>query len=107
MYKLLGYGAAGSWFALSGITVAGLATGSMSLLFVNLAMASVFALVALFLIWRTMTFVRLGLEMPESSTVAALRRIEVIANLSMFALGVLCSFAAAMRVIGEGLAVFG
>ena len=107
MHRYLGFAAAGAWFVLSGITLAGLATGRPSLTLVNLVMAVAFAMIALFQIWRSATIDHLRRELPDNPRLATLLRIETIAALCMLALGGLFAFAAGIRVFGEGVAVFG
>ncbi|MDB6179496.1 hypothetical protein PAF17_18620 [Paracoccus sp. Z330] len=102
-----GHMAALSWLTLSVVTVVGAFSRDTGQLSINLVMTTVFAMIAVFLVWRTNATRRLGSTYPGCRIVDSLLRIETIASLAMLLLGGVLTFAAGLRVWLEGVAVFG
>ena len=99
--------AAFSWLLLSLVTLAGVVARAPGNLKINIAMAAVFGLVAVFLAWRTHAVARLRRAHPADPAISWFLRTHLIADLAMTLLGLTFTSAAGLRIWCEAVPVFG
>ena len=105
--RLLGILAAVSWLLLSVVTAYGITRGEQNSITINLTVAAVFAGFAALFFLRSRAVEGVRRRNPDSIEVRRLLLIEGIFGTFQLLAGCLLTTAAAFRVWGEGMPVFG
>lgn len=109
MYQLarwLGVLAAMTWLLLA-LFVAGSALFLSGPLLINLAVAVLFACISIVLWWRVRAVEAVRSALPSDAALRPLLRVDAVTSAAMLLLGAMLLYAAGLRVVGEGVPVFG
>lgn len=104
--RWIGYLAAVSWFLLA-ILTAGSSLLRMSTVTINIAIAVIFAAIALFVLWRARTIAGVARKIEFPDALGRLLMVEAATSAGFLIVGVLLLSGVASRVFGEGVPVFG
>jgi len=104
--RLIGFGATTAWLLLAGLT-GGSGVLERNSIGINIAVAVLFLIVALLVLWRAIAVETARRSMPTSKAIRSLLRVEAVTGAAVMLLGMALLIAAGSRVFREGMPVFG